>query len=364
MSDSNSRNPGGFRPDPGDGARPAGGLSIDGALDELQRRRRRPAERRAAAPPPAETEQERHAEPEHQAAEQREPDEPELPSPLNGEAEQPQRGAFEDQAADGATEGEGEPEPREGGYTVVVDGQAQHVPVSELIAGYMRATDYTRKTQAATQVQQQFADAFEAFTKSREQLEQRLARFTAEGAREFEQPIDWVKLAQTDPMAWAEKRARYDELKAGEAEAQRLAGQRQAENYARQQEMVQRGQNVLVAAIPGWKEPAARTKLQTDMKEFAASVGYSPQELAADIVDPRQIIILHDAMMYRRMNSRRVTPRPPERQPTLERGGTAPAPQPTRRQQEAEHNFDQRPSVDNALAVIKARQARRTPTRH
>ena len=369
MSDSSNGagSPGGFRPDPGGAGRPEGAHSIDSALDELQRRRRRPASRRAAAasPEPAGAQPEPQAEPaEHRGGEAEHRAEPELPSPFDGESREAEPGAFEDGEPAGEGDGAAEPGGGEPAYTVMVEGQPRAVPVSELIAGYMRSADYTKKTQSATDVQRQFAEAFQTFTHAREQLEQKLSRFTTDAAREFEQPVDWVKLAQSDPMAWAEKRARYDALKEAEGEQQRLVGLRQAEDSARKQEMLQAGHRVLVAAIPGWKEPAQRTRLQTEMKEFAATVGYSPQELAADILDPRQLIILHDAMQYRRMTSRRVQPSAPERQPTLDRRGATPAPQPTKREQEAERHFEQRPSVDNALAVLKARQAKRTPRVH
>src|SRR6185437_4370071 len=220
----------------------------------------------AASPEPAGAQPEPQAEPaEHRGGEAEHRAEPELPSPFDGESREAEPGAFEDGEPAGERDGAAEPGGGEPAYTVMVEGQPRAVPVSELIAGYMRSADYTKKTQSATDVQRQFAEAFQTFTQAREQLEQKLSRFTTDAAREFEQPVDWVKLAQTDPMAWAEKRAR-------------------------KQEMLQAGHRVLVAAIPGWKEPAQRTRLQTEMKEFAATVGYSPQELAADILDPRQLI--------------------------------------------------------------------------
>ena len=365
MSDTNGARPpapGGFRSDPDPAARPEG-HSLDSALEELQRRRKRRPPRRAAPPEPAAVaEPEPAAEPELREPQARREPDGELPGPA----------AWRDEAAPGEPAraegdettheaGEAAEPPVEGHFTVTLDGQPRQVPVSELIAGYMRSADYSKKTQQTAQQQQQFADAFQTFTRAREQLEQRLQRFTTDAGREFEQPIDWVKLAQTDPIGWAEKRARYDAIKEAEAEQSRLTQLRQAEDNARKAEMLQLGHQVLVKALPGWKEPGTRTKLQGEMKEFAASVGYTQQELAADILDPRQLIILHDAMMYRRMQSRRVTPQPPERQPTMDRGGATTPTQPTRRQQEAERDFSAEPSVDNAMALLKARQSRRPP---
>ena len=131
-----------------------------------------------------------------------------------------------------------------------------------------------------------------------------------------------------------------------------------AEDGARKQEQLRIGHEILIRAVPGWRDTPTRMRLQAEMKEAAGKFyGYTPQELAGDILDPRQLMVLHDAMRYQQMQSRRVQPAPPEQQTPLERrrNGTA-APQPSRREADATAQFEQRPSVDNALALLKARR--------
>lgn len=65
---------------------------------------------------------------------------------------EPDEPAAEEQAE------EGEPEPT---FTVMVDGQAQEVPQSELLRGYSRQADYTRKVQLLAAQRRQLADADE-----------------------------------------------------------------------------------------------------------------------------------------------------------------------------------------------------------
>ena len=376
--DAPRNNPGGFRPDP-DGAAPRPGLSVDEALAHLQRRRRQatngsgangvtqgqgesrtngrggPVGREAEASDDAADEPRRGngANLSHQEYDDGLPPPPDLDNVGGDYGAEDQLGTEQGEGEDGEGDGEAQPDSL---FTVQVGGEQRQVPLSELVNGYMRAQDYTRKSSQAAAVQQQFAEAFQQFSAVRGQLEQRLARFTTEAAREFEQPIDWVKLAQSNPMEWAEKRARFDALKEAEAEQGRLANVRSQEEMARKQEMLRLGNDVLMRAIPEWRDPGKRTQLQAELKDFARSVGYSEQELAGEILDPRYIVVFHDAMKFRKMNSRRVVP-PKQDAPRapMARGGQPQASGPSRRQQAAVETFSGAPTVDNALALLKTR---------
>lgn len=358
-SDNNPKNPGGIQPDP-DGAPARQPFSVDDALAALQQRRRQATARPTGRPPERDETQDPPRGNGHALAHQ-EPNDglPPPPDPGHDDAH------YGDDAAGVVDETGGEPDPRDdddhGGdetyFTVQVGDQQRQVSLSELTNGYMRAADYTKKSSETAAQQKQFADAFKAFSDMRGELEARLARFVPEAAKEFAQPIDWVKLAQTNPMEWAEKRARYDALKEAETEQQRLAGLRQQEEFARKQEQLRIGNDYLMRAIPEWRDPAKKTQLQAELKDFARSVGYSDQELNGEILDPRYIVVFNDAMKYRRMQSRRVNVPPkqePARQP-LGRGGQPQAPGPSRRQQAVIDQFAGAPTVDNALALLKSR---------
>ena len=83
-------------------------------------------------------------------------------------------GFFEDETAEPeqpATESEQveEPEPpKEPTYKVKIDGQEQEVPLAELLSGYQRQADYTRKTQKLAE-QQRLAEAVLAQSKPQTQ---------------------------------------------------------------------------------------------------------------------------------------------------------------------------------------------------
>jgi|KBSSwiStaDraftv2_1062776.scaffolds.fasta_scaffold92445_3 hypothetical protein len=361
------RNPGGIRPDP-DGPPARRAFSVDDALAALQAKRQQATEARGngrggplgrAAEPEAESEPEPRqgngngngslAHREYQDG---------IPPPadlaeIGGDYDDD--GDGEAGAAEAADDGEAaEAEPS---FSVTIGGEQRQVGLSELLNGYMRTQDYTRKSSETSAQQRQFADAYAQLSTMRGQLEQRLAQFTTAASREFEAPTDWVELARTNPMEWAEKRARYDQLQEAKAEEARLGQLRQQEDFARKQEMLRVGNDVLMQWIPEWRDPAKRTALQAELKEFARSVGYSDQELNSEILDPRYVVVFADAMKFRKMNSRRVQVPPaqdPPRRP-LGRGGQAPATGATRAQQAAAAQFSAAPTVNNALAMLKTK---------
>jgi hypothetical protein len=307
-----------FRP-AAEPAAPAPRLSQGDGLDRLRRAR-------AAAnnPPPPEPPQ-RHAETEAPAEHER-----------GGEgAEQ-----------EGGYEGGGDT------YELLIDGKPQRVTLDELQRGYLRQSDYTKKATSAAQEAQKAAETYRAFEHATAALRQKLAVFTTDAGREFQEPVDWVTLAKQDPLGYAEKRARFEALRDAQGEQARLEQLRQAQHAQQQEAQFRAGFAHLTRALPGWKDPATRTKIQEDIKGYALEVGYSEEELAHNpIVDPRQIIVLHDAMNGRRMAGRKVTPNPPEPGRPM-RGGT-PAPQPTQRVREAEKRFDSAPSAKNGFELWK-----------
>jgi hypothetical protein len=352
MSDSND-NPGGIRPDPeGGGARDR--FSLDDALGELQQRRRRPPREqmpRVTQTPREQAPPEPRDEPQHETAEH-----DELPMPFD--APEPHEARGDDAGQGDDEDGGGEQQSGESHFTVTIEGQTRQVPLSELISGYMRNADYTRKSSQVSEVQQQFAQAYQGFDVARQRMETALAQYVPAAEKEF-QNVDWAQLAQVNPMEWVEKRARFDALNEAKAEQARLAQLREQETFARKQEMYRQGEEVLRRVIPAWREPTTRQQMQAQLKSFALELGFTEQEMNGEILDPRYIVALHDAMQYRRMNSRRVTPQPPANQPVLDRGSRPAPAQPTQRQRGAIETFNSTPSLDNAMELLRAKHGRR-----
>lgn len=171
-----------------------------------------------ASEPTAET----ASEPEAETPE--EPTEPEAESPEAGESEsEPEAEAAGAETEESEAEAEEEAEaPRL--YTVKVQGQTFEVDEDELIRGYQRGSDYSRKTtdlasqrnafQAErTQLQQGYRAEMERLGQTIETLEGQLAERT---------PEQWAELKRDDPSQYAleqvQLRERKEEIAAARAQ--------------------------------------------------------------------------------------------------------------------------------------------------
>jgi hypothetical protein len=239
-----------------------------------------------------------------------------------------------------------------GDIELMLDGRLQRVSMAELQQGYQRQQDYTRKTQALRAQQGEVQQVLAAFQQARDHYLGRLDRFVSDSAKEFDKPVDWVALAKTDPLGWQEKRARYEMLQEAKREQEQVAQQRQLEEQNRKLNLVRAGHAMLSQALPAWKDTAQRQALQQEMAEYARKVGYTEDELAQDIIDPRQIIVLHDAAQYRKLQATKVTPQPHDPGRPAPRGAPPPV-QASRRERDARAAFDERPTMRQAFALAR-----------
>jgi hypothetical protein len=192
--------------------------------------------------------------------------------------------------AEGAVE-----EPR---YKVKIDGKEEEVPLSELVAGYQRQADYTRKTQRlaeerrrVTEEYQQAAEERRRYAAALQALEQQLVG----------QEPDWEQLQRENPAVFAAEFAAYQKrLKALEAirkeqEAlQVLAAQQQQELL---QQRLEQERELLLAAIPEWVDGERATQERRALIEYGKSLGFTDEELN-QIYDHRVVKLLRNAWLF------------------------------------------------------------------
>src|SRR5205085_11993198 len=142
---------------------------------------------------------------------------------------------------------------------------------------YLRQNDYSRKTQEASEQHRKAQETYTQFEQATRALNAKLAQYVTEAGREFEQPVDWVALAKQDPLGYQEKRARFEALRDAQAEQARLGQLRQAQEAQRAEGLYRSGMEVLNRAVPGWRDPATRTKLQEDIRTYAKPAGYTDE---------------------------------------------------------------------------------------
>jgi hypothetical protein len=243
---------------------------------------------------------------------------------------------------------------------VEVDGQLVPVTVDELRRGYLREHDYRRKSQQLTTDLRRAQEMQQQFAAARQALEQRLPAYAAPA--EFAAPVDWEKLAREDPIGSVQKIARLLAAQQAQAEAQQLAQTRAQEEIQRKHAMMQAGHEVLCRVIPGWADPATRTLIQQAIAQHAVSLGYPAEQVSsAEVLDPREILMAWKSMNYDRLMQARVQPQPVGARTVNGNGSNRRQPQ-AAALSELEERFQQTHHIDDALAVMKARdEARRRP---
>ena len=204
-----------------------------------------------------------------------------------------------DDEAEEATEEEPTPT-----YRVKVGKDEIEVPLDELLKGYSRTADYTRKTQEIAD-QRKFVEAerakIEEASKLRDTYAQRLS-VIEQMLNQQDSGEDLATLKETDPIGYATRVAeqveREKQLNAVRAEQQRLAQQQQAEQAERLKAHLAQEAQKLSEAIPQFSDPVKGQALKADIRNYAKNtLGFSDQELSA-AYDSRAILSIYKSMMY------------------------------------------------------------------
>jgi hypothetical protein len=192
-------------------------------------------------------------------------------------------------------------------FTVKVDGKEIQVPEHEVIQGYQRTADYTRKTSA-------LAEQRKAIEAEAQQVAQERAYYAsqlAQLAQSYQLPPEPdYRLAQTDPVAYVQQRAAWEaqarQVQAVQAEQQRIAQQSAVEQQNHYQRHLQSEMERLTEALPSWKDPAKAKQEKRELTEYLRNVGYTDDEIGA-ATDHRAIVLAKKAAAYDKLMSSRAT---------------------------------------------------------
>ena len=221
----------------------------------------------------------------------------------NTEGEAPEAKAEE------APETKDEPEPEESRqpqkHRVKTDSGEIEVTLDDLKAGYLRHSDYTRKTQAVAEDRKALQAVQQAVAAERQRYAEQLEMLS--------QTIPQVKepdraLLQTDPLAYLAQKDEYDRAIAMHQrvamERHNLRQQQEQESRQKLAETLQREHASLIEALPTWKD-AGKAKAERDLiTSDLKTRGYSEQEIAG-LSDHRAVLLAREAMLYRQLMSRK-----------------------------------------------------------
>ncbi len=188
---------------------------------------------------------------------------------------------------------------------VKVDGEEVEVTLAELRNGYSRTADYTRKATALANERKTLQAEVESIRNERAQYEQLLPALRQQLEQSAAAEPDWDSLYEEDPIEAARlerhwrktHEERSQKLQAIQAEQQRLAQERAAEQQRAMAAFVEAERAKLPEVIPEWKNRDTLVREVNDMRQWALSQGLTDQDIAS-LQQAAHIAILRKAMLY------------------------------------------------------------------
>ena len=308
--------------------------------------------------------------------------EPEGETPETEEAqpteEEESQPVAEDESFEEETEEEEEPEGEEESeetdveegeelYTVKVDGTEREVSLNELLNGYSRQSDYTKKTQQLSQerqqmgqLQQQWQQEMIAAQTERQQYIDALGQVVNQSMTGLEEyaNIDWETLKEDDPIAYVTRR---DEFREAQENVRAMQGQ---QAYAMQQQdaemqnaiqyRTREEMGMLVEKVPEWKDKETRQELTKNLREYATGQGFSPEEISS-LIDHRSLIVLMKAQKYDAMQNSDVKSKKLKNKPKVVRSGTGTTSKATSKSKRAAKmkRLQSSGHVDDAVSILE-----------
>lgn len=237
-----------------------------------------------------------------------EPDEPTEEVQAQAEPEEQEEVQAESESESESVEDddvEEAPEQPKRKYKVKAAGEEIEVDEDELIKGYQRSKDYTKKSQEVAEQRK----AIEAERAKLSQVEQERQAY-AQRLQAIDQFLskqlqgeNLESLKETDPIGYAVKVAERTEkekqLAVIRAEQQRIAQVQQAEQQQKLQVHLQSEAQKLVDVIPEFGTEKGQD-LKRQIREYALNIGYSEQDLA-NLYDHRAVLALYKAMKFEKL---------------------------------------------------------------
>jgi hypothetical protein len=219
-------------------------------------------------------------------------------------------------------------------YAVTVNGEEQTVTLDELVKGYSRQSDYTRKTQELSeqrkgmeQYHNQWNAEIQQIQTERQQYVSALQNVVENSMGALDQfgTVDWESLKNENPLEYITKR---DEFRETQERVRQVQFEQQQAHEAYQQESTRNHRRALneehgklAVALPEWSEESSRKKLGTEIKEYALTQGYSQEEIKS-LIDHRSLLVLHKAMKFDKASSPDVVQKKVKNKPNVIRTGS------------------------------------------
>ena len=190
-------------------------------------------------------------------------------------------------------------------YTVKVDGSEMEVTLDELLRGYQREADYTRKTSELSLEKSRHNDMMQQSQSEINQKLSKLTELTSAAQQEFQTEysnIDFEKLYEDDPVEAA--RLEHKMRKRSE-NLQRIQEETRNNQMNEFQKYLQEEQAKVATLIPEFSDPAKASRIKSEMRTYLTKLGYNNNEIAS-VYDSRQVMLIKDAMAYDKLKKSNV----------------------------------------------------------
>ena len=190
----------------------------------------------------------------------------------------------EEESEESAEDDEDEEEPFL--FPVIANGEEIEVTYDELIKGYSRQADYTRKTQELSNLRQEYERGAQQYAQSLPELEnlkqqysQALGSMISNSVAGLERfNIDWNALREDDREEYLVKREEYREaqdqikgLQERKAQEDQALNQQAQQNF---QHLVVQEHQRMAEQVPEWADKESRIALASSIKQYATSKGF------------------------------------------------------------------------------------------
>ena len=239
----------------------------------------------------------------------------------------------EESEEDESEESEEESDDDEALYAVRIDGEEHEVSLGELVKGYSRQSDYTKKTQALSEQRKGFDEATASYQAQMQTIQEERQQYIGHlqniinnsmGAMDSFANTNWEELKVTDPAQYVMKREEFrtaqDRIQQMHVEQQRASERVTQENNVLQAQTLRDEHQALTEKMPEWSAPETQANISASIREYASTQGFTEEELSS-LVDHRSLIVLHKAMQFDNLQSSDIGKKKLKNNPRLVRAG-------------------------------------------
>jgi len=162
-------------------------------------------------------------------------------------------------------------------FDVKINGQVQKVSLEDLMSGYSKGENYTKKSMELSEKRRSLDTEYDTVSKDKEAVKKMREEYAeklrvVESNLQTDDDIDWVQLAQDDPSDYAVKKAEYDRKKELQnqvaIERQKLNEEKKKEQEQVYNNFIQQEQVKLVEKIPAFGDEKKSTSNNGGVKKI------------------------------------------------------------------------------------------------